>query len=151
MALHQRIVSLDQLRSFEEAKSGVKGIADLRHAVQLAEPATESPMETRLRVLLVEAGLPCPQAQVSRLDEHGGFLGRPDLYYPKHKLALEYDGGKPSRQSGRGQSPAKSTVERRLPPAPIHGRRYLPRAGVSDWAGAVRAIAVPAVSLTLRS
>jgi hypothetical protein len=50
-------------------------------------------METRLRMLIVLGGLPRPQAQVSVHDGRGRFLGRPDLYYPEHRLGLEYDGG----------------------------------------------------------
>jgi very-short-patch-repair endonuclease len=49
-------------------------------------------METRLRLLLVLAGLPRPLAQISLCDEDGHFVGRPDFYYPPHRLALEYDG-----------------------------------------------------------
>src|SRR5258708_37777639 len=93
MALHRRIVSLTKLRSFCEAARGAKGAARLRRAVGLAEPATESPMETRLRMLLVMARLPRPRAQVSLEDEQGRPLGRPDLFYPEHRLILEYDGG----------------------------------------------------------
>lgn len=51
----------------------------------LAEPA-ESPMETRLRWLLLQAGLPPPQVQ-ARLS-----FGRADLYYPSARLVIEYDG-----------------------------------------------------------
>ena len=93
MALHKRIVDLNDLRAFCEANRGAKRIARLRRAIELAEPATESPMETRLRVLLVMARLPRPCAQVSVCDHQGRFLGRPDLYYPAHKLGIEYDGG----------------------------------------------------------
>jgi very-short-patch-repair endonuclease len=50
-------------------------------------------METRLRMLLVLARLPRPEAQVSLNDSNGRFLGRVDLYYPAQRLALEYDGG----------------------------------------------------------
>jgi very-short-patch-repair endonuclease len=50
-------------------------------------------MEARLRKLLVMARLPRPRAQVSPNDQQGRFLGGPDLYYPAHKLALEYDRG----------------------------------------------------------
>jgi hypothetical protein len=64
MALHKRIVNLAALRSFCEARPGAKRIAKLRRAVELAEPATESPMETRLRLILVMARLPRPRAQV---------------------------------------------------------------------------------------
>ena len=49
-------------------------------------------METRLRMLLVLNGLPRPGVQVTLRDEKGGFLGRPDLYYPEHRLGIEYDG-----------------------------------------------------------
>ncbi|TMC39968.1 MAG: DUF559 domain-containing protein [Chloroflexi bacterium] len=64
-------------------------MARLRRAVELAEPATESPMETRLRMRLVLAGLPRPQVQAS-LGEP--FPARVDLYDPEHRLAIEYDG-----------------------------------------------------------
>jgi len=57
------------------------------------EPAAESPMESRLRMLLVLAGLPRPEAQVEIRDHFLRFLGRPDLYYREPRLALEYDGG----------------------------------------------------------
>ena len=50
-------------------------------------------METRLRMLLVLAGLPCPEVQVSIRDDEGRFLGRPDLLYRLQRLAIEYDGG----------------------------------------------------------
>jgi very-short-patch-repair endonuclease len=92
MALHKRIVKLTELRSFCVVNRGAKRIANLRRAVELAEPATESPMETRLRMLLVKARLPRPQAQVLLKDQHGRILGRPDFYYPEHSLGLEYDG-----------------------------------------------------------
>lgn len=49
-------------------------------------------METRLRMLLVQAGLPRPLVQVSLCDEVEVFVGRPDLFYPRQRLAIEYDG-----------------------------------------------------------
>ncbi len=92
MALHKRIAELADLRAFCEVNRGAKRIARLRRAIELADPATESPMESRLRMLIVMARLPRPQAQVSLHDPAGRFLGRPDLYYPEYKLGLEYDG-----------------------------------------------------------
>jgi hypothetical protein len=50
-------------------------------------------MESRLRMVLVLGGLPRPETQTSLHDSKGRFLGRPDLYYPSHRLGLEYDGG----------------------------------------------------------
>ena len=80
-------------------RKGLLDLAELRaqpglgRAAELAEPKAESAMETRLRLLLVLAGLPRPEAQVPLHDANGRFVGRPDLYYRTHRLGLEYDGG----------------------------------------------------------
>lgn len=68
------------------------GAARLRRLAELAAPA-ESPMETRLRWLLLEAGLPRPEVQTELRAEDGGFIGRADLCYPRARLVIEYDGG----------------------------------------------------------
>jgi hypothetical protein len=93
MALHSGLTGLADLNSFALSRARRVGVANLRRVACLADPAAESPMETRLRMVLVLAGLPRPQAQVSLHDGRGRFLGRPDLYYPDHHLGLEYDGG----------------------------------------------------------
>jgi very-short-patch-repair endonuclease len=49
-------------------------------------------METRLRMLLVLSGLPKPKVQVTLRDDSGVFLARPDMYFPGHRLVVEYDG-----------------------------------------------------------
>jgi very-short-patch-repair endonuclease len=66
------------------------GSVILRLLGPLAEPA-ESPMETRLRWLLIKAGLPRPEVQ-ARLYSQGRFVGRADLYYPDSRLVIEFDG-----------------------------------------------------------
>ncbi len=91
-ALHGRLVTSGQLREWVATHSGYRGVSRLRRALELAEPATESPMETRLRLLLVLADLPRPLVQVPLDDHKGHFIGRPDLFYPTQRLALEYDG-----------------------------------------------------------
>jgi very-short-patch-repair endonuclease len=91
-ALHKRLVSLGQARGWAVAHPRHRGVAKLRRAVDLAEPRAESPMETRLRLLLVFAGLPRPRVQVS-LGNEVTFLGRADLYYEGPRLIIEYDGG----------------------------------------------------------
>src|SRR4029077_1646864 len=74
-------------------RAGTIHVVRLRRLVELAEPAAESPMESRLRMLLVLAGLPRPLVQVELHDSRGRFIGRADLYYPSHRLVIEYDGG----------------------------------------------------------
>jgi len=91
--LHARLVTMVELRSHIAEHPRAKGIVQLRRVVDLAEPETESAMETRLRMLLVLARLPRPMVQISINDDKGRLLGRPDLLYPVQRLAIEYDGG----------------------------------------------------------
>jgi very-short-patch-repair endonuclease len=91
-ALHQRRVRLEDLRSWAASNPRRHGIRAMRRVIELVEPKAESAMESRLRMLLVLAGLPRPRAQVSIHDESGRFAGRPDLYYDRHRLGIEYDG-----------------------------------------------------------
>lgn len=91
MALQRRLITIDELTSWIGSHRGYRGLRRLREACELAEPA-ESPMETRLRLLLVSNGLPRPRVQASIYDDSGGFIARPDLYFPDQHLAIEYDG-----------------------------------------------------------
>jgi very-short-patch-repair endonuclease len=93
MALRQRATSRDELNSWISKNPRWVGVRKLRRAASLADVGAESPMETRLRMLLVLSGLPRPQTQVPLHDRHGRFLGRPDLYYADQRLGVEYDGG----------------------------------------------------------
>jgi len=93
MALHAGLVSVDDLKGLCARRTHSFGAARLRRVVGFAEPAAESPMESRLRMVLLLGGLPRPLAQAPLHDSRGRFLGRPDLYYPSHRLGLEYDGG----------------------------------------------------------
>lgn len=45
-----------------------------------------------MRLAIVLRGLPRPRAQVSIFDARGQFVGRPDLYYERQRLGIEYDG-----------------------------------------------------------
>jgi hypothetical protein len=92
MALHAGLIRQAELSGWIGRYAGRKGVHTARRVLELAEPASESPMETRLRILIVLSGLPRPEVQVSVCDESGSFVGRPDLYYPEHRLGLEYDG-----------------------------------------------------------
>lgn len=61
--------------------------------VELVVPNAESAMESRLRILLIEAGLPAPEVQVNLYSANGEFLARADLFYKDAGLVIEYDGG----------------------------------------------------------
>jgi very-short-patch-repair endonuclease len=93
LALQAGLVTIAEMGTYVVEHPGTKGVARLRRVVELAEPKAESAMETRLRMLLVLAGLPRPEVQVSIHDREGRFLGRTDLFYRRQRLAIEYDGG----------------------------------------------------------
>ena len=91
--LHAGLVTIDELRRYVAEHPNAKCIARVRRVVDLAEPKAESAMETRLRLLLVLAGLPRPEVQPSLVDHRGRFVARPDLFYRAQRLAIEFDGG----------------------------------------------------------
>jgi very-short-patch-repair endonuclease len=72
--------------------SGTRGVRRLREAVALVRARTDSCMETRLRLLLVDGGLPCPVVNHHVHDTQGRFVAMPDLTYPDLRIAIEYDG-----------------------------------------------------------
>jgi very-short-patch-repair endonuclease len=92
MAVRAGLTDAAALGRYAEAAKGRHGAARLRSLAAFAAPA-ESPMETRLRWLLIQAGLPRPEVQTNLRDGKARFIGRADLYYPAAKLVLEYDGG----------------------------------------------------------
>ncbi|NEM06731.1 hypothetical protein [Geodermatophilus normandii] len=67
------------------------GVGDAARAFGLADGRAESPLESRGRLALVEAGLPCPELQV---EVHGpqGFVARVDAWYEEAGVAVEFDG-----------------------------------------------------------
>jgi very-short-patch-repair endonuclease len=92
LGVTRRVTDLRRLSVWAGTHSRYRGIERLRRAVNLAEPGSESPMETRLRMLLVSGGLPRPRVQVALFDETGMFIARADLLYPAQRLVIEYDG-----------------------------------------------------------
>lgn len=91
-AVHARLTDKGSLGRYAAFAEGRAGARRLRSLAAVAEPA-ESPMETRLRWLLLQAGLPRPEVQSDLRDVEGRFLGRADLYYPGSRLVIEFDGG----------------------------------------------------------
>lgn len=72
--------------------AGRRGIRGARSALPLIDGGAQSPKETWLRLLLVEAGLSEPQTQIPIRDEAGGILAYLDMGWPELMVAVEYDG-----------------------------------------------------------
>jgi len=79
--------SPQELVPFGHPRLGARGSAQLREVARRANPLAESPMETRIRMAIHDAGLPPPVLQ------HPVGPYRLDLAYPVIRLAVEYDGG----------------------------------------------------------
>jgi hypothetical protein len=71
--------------------SGRRGVVQLRELVRLADSRAESPGESWTRLAVLDAGIPAPVPQYSIL-RGGRELYRLDLAWPRHKIAVEYDG-----------------------------------------------------------
>lgn len=63
-----------------------------RDAAAYVRAEVDSPMETRLRMLMVLAGLPEPRVNLVLRTSDGEVRRKYDLSYPDHKIAIEYDG-----------------------------------------------------------
>ena len=68
------------------------GAALAGRAARLVRAGVDSPTETRLRMLIVLAGLPEPQVNLIIRHDGGAWSRRFDLCYPELKLIIEYDG-----------------------------------------------------------
>ncbi|MGH3494594.1 MAG: DUF559 domain-containing protein [Sciscionella sp.] len=85
------LVTVEQLRKFTAASRERHAIA-ARRAADYVRAEVDSPQETRVRMLLVLAGLPEPSINVKIYDVGGHLLYRYDLGYIEVKIAIEYDG-----------------------------------------------------------
>jgi very-short-patch-repair endonuclease len=80
-----------------------------RVAARYVRDEVDSPMETRLRMLIVLAGLPEPVVNHKIRDTRGRVRLRLDLSYPAWKLIVEYDG----RQHARDVAQWRRDLQRR--------------------------------------
>ncbi|MEE2853343.1 MAG: hypothetical protein VX424_11915 [Actinomycetota bacterium] len=75
-----------------ERYSRRRGIVQARKAIALFDSGAQSPKESWLRIVLIEAGLPRPQTQIPVLDELGSAIAYLDMGWEDVKVAVEYDG-----------------------------------------------------------
>jgi hypothetical protein len=71
---------------------GRRGVARARQAIELFDAGAQSPKESWLRVVLIQAGLPRPQTQIPVRDEFGRPFAYLDMGWEDVKVAVEYDG-----------------------------------------------------------
>ena len=88
-----------------------RGAKQARRAARYVRDGVDSVMESRLRMLLVLAGL--PEAQVKFIVRHpdGSWRMRFDLCYPALKLIIEYDGRQHAMNTAQWQRDLKRREE----------------------------------------
>jgi hypothetical protein len=103
-ALPQAVAGLDALAAATDIKTRdivelagnhrrARGPRQLEAALDLMDPGAQSPKETWLRLLLVDAGFPRPCTQIPVLGADGFPRYFLDLGWEDIMLAVEYDGG----------------------------------------------------------
>lgn len=83
--------SLEDVMLIAKRHPGVRGLRRLRVALPLVDGGAESPRETWLRLLFVDAGLPRPTTQFVICDQ-GRYVRRIDMCWEEFKVGAEYDG-----------------------------------------------------------
>lgn len=81
----------DELVRAADAWSRARG-AIAGRAARLVRRGVDSPQESRLRMLIVLAGLPEPTVNFIFRHENGDWRRRSELCYPELRLLIEYDG-----------------------------------------------------------
>ncbi|MGN6299481.1 MAG: DUF559 domain-containing protein [Angustibacter sp.] len=109
--LRRRLASRRALEATIVDRAGRRGVRRLQRALPLLVAGADSPMETRLRLLLVRAGLPIPYVNRDVVED-GAWLARPDLSYPAQRIAIEYEGDQ--HRSDRRQWKSDKTRRRLL-------------------------------------
>ncbi len=83
---------IDDLRTAIRGHKGKRGIARAAEAVELVRIGADSAPETRLRLALLDAGLPEPELNRPLIDDRGVAWHEPDMQYRRYKIAIEYEG-----------------------------------------------------------
>jgi len=92
-------ISRDSLMYFVNRYPGARGNKRARTAIDLMDAGAESPKESWLRLVMIDAGLPRPTTQIRVSDGH--LVAYLDMGWEEPKVALEYDGDQ--HRTDRGQ------------------------------------------------
>lgn len=93
-ALHVGCLGWEQLLGLRASVAGRVGCPTARRAIDAARVGTQSPLETRVRLACVQAGIEPDALQYPVRDQFGAVLGYADMAWigPGGVLALECDG-----------------------------------------------------------
>ncbi|MDX6258177.1 MAG: hypothetical protein QOJ11_4511 [Frankiales bacterium] len=87
------LITPEELVEYACGKRHLRGIRQVARVAELADKGAQSPMESRLRmVLVIDAGLPRPETQLEVPDGFGGVLATLDMGYRSYEVGVEFDG-----------------------------------------------------------
>ena len=89
-ALHCGACTASELEAALAEQKGRRGIVHVREMLAYADGRAESPMESEMRLVFLDWGVPKPELQYEILDLHGD-VWRVDFAWPDQLVAAEYD------------------------------------------------------------
>ncbi|MEO6790150.1 MAG: hypothetical protein ABI249_07485 [Ornithinibacter sp.] len=98
-----RQVGIAMLRSALAARVRPRGGINLRRALARARHGVRSPMETRARLMFVDAGFPEPEVNAPLTDVAGEWLAEGDLVWRPQRVVGEYQGGHHAERKRRSE------------------------------------------------
>ena len=90
--LHKGLITPDRFKKSLVRWRGRRGVRQAYEVADLADARSQSGGETRLRLRVLDMGLPRPELQIPVFDLFGNARFYLDLGWPAWRLALEYDG-----------------------------------------------------------
>ncbi|MGE2721489.1 hypothetical protein [Mycolicibacterium celeriflavum] len=84
-----------------ERYGSARGVRRLREAIEVMDGGAQSPKESWLRLLLVDAGYPKPQTQIPVFDDWGIEFAFLDMGWRELMIAVEYDGDQHRKDRAR--------------------------------------------------
>lgn len=141
-------VTVDDIHVIVGRNRGARHIRRLRAVLDIADGGAESPQESRLRLVLIRAGLPRPVTQIPVCNAAGRVVRRIDMGWPDWKVGVEYDGAQhwtdPRQYAGDiDRLEFFADLGWRMVRVSANHLRYQPAAVVERARGALRAAGCP--------
>ncbi len=85
-------LTMTDVQSLADRHRGRRGIRCAREVLNLVDAGSESPQETRVRLLVIGHGFPRPQTQIPVYDGVGMLVAVLDMGWEDVKIAIDYEG-----------------------------------------------------------
>lgn len=85
-------LAADHVLPLADRYRGARGVRRCREVLELMDAGAQSPKESWLRLLLVDAGYPRPATQIPVVDDCGNPFAYLDMGWEDVMIAVEYDG-----------------------------------------------------------